>query len=378
MLEVLAGLIVLAAAIAGQLLLVCFRTVPRARRRADSPTVAVVIPARNEGRSLPRLLTSLDRQSVRPAVIVVDDESDDDTSAIAAAHGAQVLAPGSPPDGWTGKAWACRAGAVAADADMLLFLDADTCLAPDAVAGLLALHRRHAGLVSVQPYHRVRRPHEQLSAYFNAVSVMASAVFAVRPNRRPMCFGPCLLTTRRDYERVGGHDAVKAAVLDDVGLAAAYAGSGLPVTCVAGGHRIVMRSYPDGVGQLASGWIKNMASGAGAADRLAAAGATLWICAHHVVAVGTIAALAHPLRIQTAIWSAAWIGEAVHFRSILRRLGSFGWWAWLLFPLPLLAFDLLFVRSSLDTVVRRSVRWRGRPVDLGTGRRGGAARAHRG
>ena len=57
------------------------------------------------------------------------------------------------------------------------------CCAPDALAGLLELHDRHGGLVSVQPYHRVLRPYEQLSAYFNVVSLMASAAFTRRPVR---------------------------------------------------------------------------------------------------------------------------------------------------------------------------------------------------
>jgi 4,4'-diaponeurosporenoate glycosyltransferase len=50
---------------------------------------------------------------------------------------------------------------------------------------------------------------------------------------------------------------------------------------------------------------------------------------------------------------------------VLRRLGSFAWWTWALFPVPLVAFDLVFARSVVRTLVRRSVRWRGREVRLG-------------
>ena len=46
------------------------------------------------------------------------------------------------------------------------------------------------------------------------------------------------------------------------------------------------------------------------------------------------------------------------------RIGSFSWWTWALFPVPLLVFDLVFARSAALTAVRRSVRWRGRTVDL--------------
>jgi 4,4'-diaponeurosporenoate glycosyltransferase len=71
-----------------------------------------------------------------------------------------------------------------------------------------------------------------------------------------------------------------------------------------------------------------------------------------------------------ALWALAWVVTAWQLRSILRRMGSFRWWSWVLFPVPLLAFDLLFARSVALTVVRRSVRWRGREVDL---RRRGSA-----
>ena len=50
------------------------------------------------------------------------------------------------------------------------------------------------------------------------------------------------------------------------------------------------------------------------------------------------------------------------------RDGTYRWWTWALFPLPLLAFDLVFARSLALTTVRRSVSWRGRDVSL-TGER---------
>jgi 4,4'-diaponeurosporenoate glycosyltransferase len=66
----------------------------------------------------------------------------------------------------------------------------------------------------------------------------------------------------------------------------------------------------------------------------------------------------------------AYVAVALQLRWVLRRAGSFRWWAWALFPVPLLAFDLVFARSLALTVVRRSVTWRGRDVSL-TGSRSG-------
>ncbi|CAM3903073.1 glycosyltransferase family 2 protein [Nocardioides zeicaulis] len=342
---------------------------------ATGPAVSVVVPARDEERALPALLGAVHASTVPVReVVVVDDGSGDRTAAVARDGGARVLPAGTPPPGWTGKAWACHVGAGAATGDLLLFLDADTLLAPDALAGLLALRAAHGGLVSVQPHHRVEEPHEQLSAYFNVVALMSSDAFSGRATTRPMAFGPCLLTTRDDYLAAGGHAAVRGDVLDDVALARAYDGAALPVTCALGGDEVTMRSYPAGLGQLAAGWTKNMASGATAAAPRASAATVLWVCAHHAAAVGTLLAAAGALTGRDLVagsallWPAAWVVLAWQLRSLLRLAGTFRWWTWVLFPVPLLAFDLVFARSALLTGVRRTVQWRGREVDLRAGR----------
>jgi len=331
--------------------------------RAEAASVSVVVPARDEAATLPALLESLHGLTVRVGeVVVVDDDSRDATAAVARAAGATVLPAGEPPAGWTGKAWACHVGAQATSGDLLLFLDADTRLAPDALDGLVEVHDQHGGLVSVQPFHAVVRPYEQLSAYFNAVGVLASGVFRRHPAGRPMAFGPCLLTSRADYERAGGHAAVRAEILDDVQLAVAYRRADLPVRCCAGGRSVWMRSYPGGLRQLAAGWTKNFASGASAAAPGPTLATVAWVSAHHAVAVGAVLALADG---SPALWALAWVVVAWQLRSVLRRLGSFRWWTWALFPVCLLGFDLIFARSLAHTAVRRSVRWRGRDVPLG-------------
>jgi 4,4'-diaponeurosporenoate glycosyltransferase len=350
------------------------RTVPRAAvRRAGAPSVSVVVPARDEAATLPTLLRSLRRLTVPVAeVVVVDDASRDATAAVARDAGATVVPVEGPPAGWTGKAWACHVGARATSGELLLFLDADTELAPDALDGLLALHDAHGGLVSVQPFHEVRRPYEHLSSYFNVVSLLASGAFGPGSQRRPLAFGPCLVTSRADYGRAGGHAAVRGEILDDVQLAAAYRRAGLPVTCAVGGESVRMRMYPGGVRQLAEGWTKNFASGASAGAAGPTAAAVAWVAAHHAVAAGTGRALIRAVtgRAATrasghpALWLLAWAAVSWQLRSVLRRIGSFRWWTWALFPAPLLGFDVLFARSAALTLVRRSVRWRGREVPL--------------
>lgn len=378
--DLVLAVVLVGVALAAHRLVADLRTLPRpspVTPGTPARTVSVVVPARDEARSLPGLLGSLQAQTVPIAeVVVVDDASTDDTAEVARDHGARVVPAGTPPAGWTGKAWACHVGAGSATrGDLLLLLDADVVLAPGALAGLLEAHEQHGGLVSVQPHHRAVRAYEQLSAWFNLVAVMASGAFTRgRPTgdrraRTPMAYGPCLLTSRDDLARAGGHEAVRAEILDDAALAAAYHRAGLPVWCAVGGDNVAMRSYPGGPRQLVAGWTKNIASGAGAADPASSLTTVAWVASHHAVAVGAGLALlgtatgADPVG-SPLLWALAYLATALDVRRLLQRVGTFRWWTWALFPAPLLAFDAIFARSAAQTVVRRSVRWRGRDVDL--------------
>jgi 4,4'-diaponeurosporenoate glycosyltransferase len=153
------------------------------------------------------------------------------------------------------------------------------------------------------------------------------------------------------------------------------------VWCAVGGDAVRMRSYPGGLRQLVAGWTKNIASGASDAAPSATAATVAWISAHHAVAVGAFLSLlvavvgqgSSVLVGSPALWAVAYVAVALQLRWVLGRAGSFRWWAWALFPVPLLAFDLVFARSLALTVVRRSVSWRGREVSLAEGRSGKVA-----
>ena len=92
-----------------------------------APMITVVIPTLNAAAHLPHTLAPLVQgaaDGLIKHVIIADGGSQDDTIAIAEAAGCDVVT--SPP----GRAKQLRAGAAAAKANWLLFMHADTALAP--------------------------------------------------------------------------------------------------------------------------------------------------------------------------------------------------------------------------------------------------------
>ena len=342
-------------------------SIPRCRAwgRAVLDRVDVIVPARNEERTLPVLLASLASQEPPPAeVVVVDDSSTDGTVEVARRAGATVVPCGPLPSGWTGKSWACWTGVQATASPTLVFLDADTELAPGGLARVVGEQAHRGGLVSVQPFHVTERPYERLSAFFNVVSMMGVDAFgpaAAHRRRAPTgAFGPCLVASRDDYLAAGGHEAVRTRVVEDVALARRFTEAGRPVTCLGGRATVAFRMYPGGVRQLVEGWTKNFATGAGATRPLTLVLVSLWlsgcISAAWYLAAGTVG---------RGVAAALYAAYAAQLAWMLARIGRFGAATPLAYPVPLAFFLVVFARSLVLTHVRGEVRWRGRAVPAG-------------
>jgi glucosyl-3-phosphoglycerate synthase len=104
--------------------------------KADaSTTTAVVLPARNEERTVDRIVSTIRRRlpALVDELVVVDSASTDDTAAIAREAGARVVRLDEP-----GKGRALQAGVRATTADLICFIDADlTDFSCSFVTGLL-------------------------------------------------------------------------------------------------------------------------------------------------------------------------------------------------------------------------------------------------
>ena len=161
-----------------------------------TPQLSIVIPAWNEAEFLPRTLAALDaaigEAGVSAECIVVDNASTDATAGIARQHGARVV---HEPERRIARAR--NAGAAAAHAGWLLFLDADTLVEAGHLQAICrALEADAAGGGATVALDRdLRGPTAWGLALWNALS------------RRFGLAAGCFLFVRRDlHQTLGGFD----------------------------------------------------------------------------------------------------------------------------------------------------------------------------
>ncbi len=196
----------------------------------DGPLVSVLIPARNEERCIERCVRSLATQDYpNLEVLILDDQSDDRTSeivsAIAREHPSVRLLQGKPlPPGWVGKPWACQQLGREARGDLLLFVDADTWFAPDAVGRMVtAMRETGADVVSAIPWEETVTYGERLAIPTVHIAFLSPVPLDwIERQSNPdlaIAIGQFLGFTREIYERIGGHELVADRILDDLGIA---------------------------------------------------------------------------------------------------------------------------------------------------------------
>lgn len=325
-----------------------------------SPKVSVLIPARNEERTLAHLLAALEQQTFKPhEIIVIDDQSVDATAQIAKQAGVTVVKTTPLPQGWTGKNWALKTGYTVSSGDILVFLDADTEPGEDLLRRLVATLQQCGGLVSIQPYHRTERPYEQLALLFNLVGLMA---VKLGPGGG-VAFGPAMATSRDDYERIGGHDSVAGYVVEDWFMAHAYEKAGLPVSAYMGYGQLTYRMYPGGLRDLVVGFDKNFATAAGQVSWVRMIAVVLWISGLFWATWCLPASLfgwpivGNPSLLYNVV---LYIAFAIQLAIIVRPVGSFSFTAFV-FPIPVVFFIGVFMLAILN-LERGQIEWKGRTI----------------
>ncbi|HUJ83482.1 MAG TPA: glycosyltransferase [Candidatus Acidoferrales bacterium] len=228
--------------------------------------ISAIVPARNEEMNIARALESLDGQAEVREIIVVNDGSTDRTGEVLAEL--QVRVPKlrvtdirELPAGWVGKNYAAAMGARAATCEWLLFVDADTELYPGAAWQALADAEEHAAsLVSYSPEQVMETLAEEILIPF-VYSRLAERFSYERVNdpgsQEAAANGQLLLVRRDAYDAIGGHEAVRARVLEDVALARLVKASGRNIFFGPGQGIVRTRMYRT-IAAMWQGWTKNL------------------------------------------------------------------------------------------------------------------------
>jgi 4,4'-diaponeurosporenoate glycosyltransferase len=337
-------------------------------RNTHRHSISVIIPARNEEHALPNLLDSLSGQlSGKDEVIVVDDRSEDNTKKVAENSGVKVLESLPTPEGWVGKTWACYQGASIASGEILVFLDADTVLEKNGLKNMVETYIEKDGVLSIQPYHKMRDLYEQLSAFFNIIVMAGIGVFTVLGRRiKPIgLFGPAVILKKKYYVDSGGHEKVKGEILDDVALGAELQKQGMELNCLGGKNTITFRMYPNGIKELINGWSKGFAMGAVKTSTPLLILIVLWIAGSIGTARGLIEAVLATNNVQITISGILYILYAAQIYWMLLRIGNFKFYTALFYLIPMAFFVVVFAYSFVCSFIIKSVKWKGRDISLG-------------
>jgi chlorobactene glucosyltransferase len=196
-------------------------------------TVCVVVPAHNESRVIAGLVKSL-RAETYPQLrfVLALDRCTDDTASLARAEIAaderfEIIEIDACPANWTGKVNALHSAVTrsrgAADAEYLLFADADTLFSPGCIASSLALMRHRKldllSLLSTLTHDTWFERVVQTAAAFELMRQYPLTLANALKDRRAFANGQFMLFRRDAYKAVGGHQAVNSALLEDLAFA---------------------------------------------------------------------------------------------------------------------------------------------------------------
>lgn len=336
----------------------------------SSLVLSVIVPARNEADSIRNCLASLTRQSEEDfllgkdwELLAVDDQSTDATRQIALEFADIGVLEAPPlPSGWTGKCNALWFAAQKARGRWLLFTDADTIHEEGNLRR--ALHEAERHKVALLSYS----PRQIVHGFWQRATM--PLIFADLAQKYPprlvnnadspvaAANGQFLMIGSGMYRRIGGHEAVRTSMVEDMDLAR---------LCKRAHGEIRFRYAPDAVSArmyrslraMCEGWRKNLALLFPDALRrgfwkYCQAGLFFGL---PVLAIWLYLIVAH----AGLIWAVVlwWLWRVrVHYAHVAKA--HFPWRAALISPLALPLFGWLLVDSWMRKSLDRPVKWKDR------------------
>ncbi len=349
----------------------------------NSPQVSIIVPARNEERNIRRCVESLLEQSYQNfEVIVVDDGSTDDTPHILEniiqthPHGNRlwVLRLRELPPGWAGKPHAIHAGVQESHGAWLLFTDADTWHAPNALQNALTaaldtgsdLYSLGSGQVLPGFWEKVMMP----MAYLGIT--MMYPIKKVNDPLSPIALanGQFILIRRAVYDILGGYarPELRNTLLDDRDLARTVKQQGFRLRLENGRDLVHVYMY-HGLREAWRGWRKNAFLG----SRGGLAFVLLQLVGLPMVAIA-------PFLLPLLAWiSGQWpvrgklvppaeislaalleLGPLLAYHISIDKELRVPWYYAFAYPLAAALFEGILAQSAWRVLTRKGVDWRGR------------------
>ena len=340
-------------------------TLPRYDVPPDgNPSLTIIVPARNEAADIAACLHSLLQQDYpNLRIIAVNDRSTDRTGAIMEALAAQnpaklrVLHIAELPPGWLGKthAMALAARHAAPDSDYLLFTDADIIFRSD------ALRRCLAQAVATDADHFVTFPTPIIRSRSEAMLLgflQVLGLWVTRPwhadkpraTRDFVGIGAFCLLRSSAYRQIGGFEAIRMQVVEDLTLARRIKLHGLRQR-VSVAPDFINVHWATGAMGVVSVMTKNLFAifSFRISFLLIACVSLIFFCIAPIAFLGWSATRIPAIVILAAI---------VWLYRLTGRLSGISTWYAALFPISAALFIYSLLRSMLITLRQGGVTWR--------------------
>lgn len=352
--------------------LVVLRT-PRAPNTdaARLPPVSILIPARDEAGNIGAALDAVLAQSgVTLEAVVLDDGSSDGTDAIVSARARtdprlRLVRGADLPKGWIGKTHACWQLSQAARYPVLLFLDADVRLAPDAAARLVSqMERANTDCLSGFPRQITGTLAEQVVIPQIFTTLLGYLPLPMARAFKDPAFGAgCgqLMAVRRSaYDRAGGHAAFASRMHDGLLLPRNVRRAGGTSDLTDATALASCRMY-DSFGEIWRGFSKNATEGM--ATRRALPVWTLLLFGGHVLPFIVLPVALLTGAPGSVLLSSLAVGLILSARIAMARRLRQSWLSVAAHPVGVLVVLAIQWKARADARRGRRSEWRGRSYD---------------
>jgi glycosyltransferase involved in cell wall biosynthesis len=322
--------------------------------------VSVIVPLRNEAENISGLVSSLLSQNSLTNVeyLFLNDNSEDNsfellTSALSDHTNAKIIQGSSMPPGWIGKTWALEQLLEQSRGEIIVSIDADVRLTPDAISESITLMKsRRLDFLSPYPRQITHTLGERLIQPLLQWSWMSTLLLGIAEkasfSSMAVANGQFFIVRKKALLLVGGYESVKADVLDDVFLARRLLKTG--------SHGVVVNGADIAQCRMYSSW-SEIEAGYGKSLRHAFGSPFGSLCAIFFIFLTGIAPLLFALKGSASGWLALAFIIATRMMSAGRArtkiIDS------LLHPI---SSTLLIYLIFFSYLMRGNIQWKGRTV----------------